>query len=372
MRAASLHDGGMSPTDRRRSRWLLPVGAATVVVGASATFAVAASAEAPAPTPTELLSAIAEPTASALSGTVVTRGDLGLPAVPAGIADVGPFSLNDDEVSAQVWVDGEAKQRVTLGAGAEELSVVRNGDEAWLWSAQDNRATLVRGDGQDSTATPPGTPAEMAAKILDELEPNSAVSVSNGEQVAGRDVYDLVITPKDEKTLVARVVIAVDTETSVPLQVEVYSTQVVEPAYASGFTTVDFVAPSAEVFKFSPPAGAEVTEEAKQAAVEKPEPDAQVVGDGWSAVAVGRIDIQDLVAGAAGQQQEATDPAMQQAAAEAFTTFMTLPQVSGDWGTGRVVAGTLFSVLITDDGQYAVGAVDPQSLSAALAESAKQ
>lgn len=356
----------MPSSARRRSRWLVPVGAATVVVGASATFAVGASADTPTPSAAELLATVAQPAASALTGTVVTSGDLGLPEVPAAIADVGPFSLNDEQVSAQVWVDGDARQRITLGTGGSEVSAIRNGDQAWLWSAAENRATLVTGQTDNAPTELPGTPAEMAAELLAAVEPTSEVRVVDGDPVAGRDVVDLIVTPKDDTTLVARVVVAVDAATSVPLQVEVFSTEMAEPAYTSGFTSVEFAAPPASVFEFAPPPGAEIVERQVEPAAEKPQADAEVVGEGWSAVAVGRIDVQKVLAGATAQESGPTDPRMQQAAAEAFTTFMTLPQVSGEWGTGRVVAGTLFSVLITDDGQYAVGAVGPDELSAAM------
>ena len=43
-----------------------------------------------------------------------------------------------------------------------------------------------------------------------------------------------------------------------------------------------------------------------------------------------------------------------------------LPQASGAWGTGRVLTGTLFTVVITDDGRIAVGAVTPDVVFAAL------
>ena len=44
-----------------------------------------------------------------------------------------------------------------------------------------------------------------------------------------------------------------------------------------------------------------------------------------------------------------------------------LPKVSGAWGTGHLLEGTLFSAVLTDDGRVAVGAVTPQTLYAALA-----
>jgi hypothetical protein len=44
-----------------------------------------------------------------------------------------------------------------------------------------------------------------------------------------------------------------------------------------------------------------------------------------------------------------------------------LPRASGTWGSGRLLEGTLFSALVTDDGRVAVGAVAPERLYAALA-----
>ncbi|MPN50173.1 hypothetical protein SDC9_197799 [bioreactor metagenome] len=43
-----------------------------------------------------------------------------------------------------------------------------------------------------------------------------------------------------------------------------------------------------------------------------------------------------------------------------------LPKVSGSWGSGRLLQGTLFSAVLTDDGRVAVGAVPADQLYAAL------
>jgi hypothetical protein len=40
----------------------------------------------------------------------------------------------------------------------------------------------------------------------------------------------------------------------------------------------------------------------------------------------------------------------------------SLPKVSGTWGSGRLLSGTLFSALLTDDGRVLVGAVAPEKL----------
>jgi hypothetical protein len=50
-----------------------------------------------------------------------------------------------------------------------------------------------------------------------------------------------------------------------------------------------------------------------------------------------------------------------------MTLLQSLPVSSGAWGTGRILNGTLFSAILTDDGRVAIGAVAPEALGAALA-----
>jgi len=40
--------------------------------------------------------------------------------------------------------------------------------------------------------------------------------------------------------------------------------------------------------------------------------------------------------------------------------------VSGTWGTGHLLEGTVFSAVLTDDGRLAIGAVAPSALYDAL------
>lgn len=362
----------------RRSRWIVPVAAATLVAGASLTVAVTASADEPTPTAAELLIAVQQPTVAALSGTVVTTGDLGLPRVPAALDTTGPFSLNDEEVTAKVWSAGPQAQRVTLGGGEDELTVVRDADGVLVWSAADNEVTRVSAseDLRNMLAEPdepdvPRTPADIADEVLTAVQDDSTVNVADGPRVAGQPTYELTVTPNDPETLVAKVVVAVDARTYVPLRLQAFSTELTAPAFESGFTEVEYAEPDADVFELDIPADATVTERTvtPEGAPEGDKPKAQVVGDGWSAVAVGQLNVAELMAKASEKQAEDGAPVDSQAAAEVAMTFMSLPQVSGDWGSARVIEGTLFSVLITDDGRYAVGAVGPELLSSALTPS---
>jgi len=43
-----------------------------------------------------------------------------------------------------------------------------------------------------------------------------------------------------------------------------------------------------------------------------------------------------------------------------------LPEVSGDWGTGKVLTSTLATVVLTDDGRVAFGLVPTDTVVAAI------
>ena len=75
----------------------------------------------------------------------------------------------------------------------------------------------------------------------------------------------------------------------------------------------------------------------------------KIVGKGWTAVAVSK-------AGTGSPD----------ASGELGALLEQLPREKGDWGSGRVLSGTAFSVVLTDDGRMAVGAVEPELLYAAL------
>ncbi len=97
-------------------------------------------------------------------------------------------------------------------------------------------------------------------------------------------------------------------------------------------------------------------------------------GTGWASVVVAKIPPQlllDALSGAArGEQgrdsgQGGSDRGRDGASGIAGA-LAALPKVSGDWGSGRVLRGTLFSAVLSDDGRVAVGAVPPETLYAAL------
>ncbi len=388
----------MSIFDRRPGlRWAVPAGAAALLVGGAALAPMAATADSGLEprTAEELLVALAEPSATAVSGTVATSADLGLPDLPMGMMpSSGPLALASGENTLRVWTDGPERQRLALIERSAETTVVRNGQVAWVWSSADataDRYVLPEPDGTkggalDGSALPPGvelpsTPQEAAAMALEAIDPTTEVTTSGVGTVAGRAAYELALTPRDPETLVARVTLSMDAETNVPLRVRVYSTRIPDAALEVGFTSVDFATPDASLFEFAPPPGATVTEHgapdgATMPGSTGPTPDLPdgdeptVVGRGWSTVVITDLPVDslaDLAEDAMGSADEPSYRGDGDPAGTALALIEALPAESGAWGTGRVLRGTLFSAILTDDGRVAIGAVSPEALGAALA-----
>ena len=365
--------------DHRTSRWAVPAAAVALIASGTLVASRTASADAglPARSAAELLADVRGSVGQSLSGTVVQTANLGLPQI-AGLSGQGSGSPAASAGGAsltsvisgthtwRVWADGPTKARVALVSGAGESDVIRNGSDVWVWSSAEKSAVHHTITAKDAAAGAPSgmatdlpkTPEEAATKALAAIDPSTAVTTAGTAVVAGRQAYELVLDPRTDATRVAQVRIAVDAEKHVPLRVQVYSTKLPNPAIEVGFTAVDFATPDARQFAFTPPGDTTVTEGADQAkapaSATRPQVEPKVVGTGWTSVAVATL-----------PAQFATDSTQKQLQG----MLSAIPKVSGDWGSGRVIDGTLVSAVLTDDGRVAVGAVDPAALFAALKSS---
>lgn len=377
----------MSIFDRRpRLRWAVPAAAGALIISSAAAGTVIASADAGLPprTAQELLVDLQDPQTVTVSGTVEASADLGLPGLPTGMGSSAELtSLVSGSHTLRVWSDGPDRTRLAMIGSSEETDVIRNGRDVWVWASDGDtvdhyvlpeRDAAKKADVVERLPELPSTPQEAASLVLQALDQSTEVTTSGASRVAGRDAYELVLTPRQSDTRVSRVVIAMDAEMRIPLRVQVFSTELPGPAYEVGFTSVDFGTPDAGLFEFTPPAGATVTEHDASDMKAGPEqgqamPDAAlaptVVGTGWSQVVIVAAPT-DLASGTAAAAQE-SEGASPMAGLDAAALLESLPRISGEWGTGRVLDGTLVSAILTDDGRVAIGAVGPESLGAALA-----
>jgi outer membrane lipoprotein-sorting protein len=368
-------------------RWLVPVTAGVAVIGggvAVGTLAATADPALPPRTAAQLLEDLRTSRLDGLSGTVVQRADLGLPQLAnlAGLAGGNELtSLVTGTHTVRVWYGGPDRQRLALVDTLGEQDVLRNGRDLWTWNSRANTAShrTLPADGPDASSVP-ATPADAADKALAAIDPSTAVTVGRSATVAGRSVYELVLTPRDKDSLVHQVRVALDAKEHVPLRFEVLADGAQEPAFEVAFTQVDFRTPDADQFRFSPPPGVTVTEEKADAPGRQhgdkaeapgrqrptdPRPDGsdvRTVGTGWTTVLVARL---DEAGPAAPREPGRGAPAVPGGGTEGpdvGALLGALEKVSGDWGSGRLLTSKLFSVLLTDDGRVLAGLVTPERL----------
>jgi outer membrane lipoprotein-sorting protein len=359
------------PTSRR-VRWGAPVVAAVVLVGVGpAITAITADAHGSLPprTAAQLLADVHGAKLQALSGTVVETSDLGLPSLPSvgGRGNASFSSLLSGSHTMRLWYAGPDKLRLALLGQLGESDLVRNGTDVWAWSSRDNSAThwtvpADRRSGPMGAEPPAGaiTPQQAAEAALKAIDPSTQVTTDPTESVAGRPAYQLDLVPRDRRSLVGSVRIAIDGETHVPTRVQVFARGASHPAFEIGFTSFSTATPPDSTFAFEPPPGATVEQgqlpshhghkpRAGAPGTRGDRPD--VVGKGWTSVLVATLPQKT-----GGSQDDQTTPLLD-----------ALPQVSGDWGSGHLLRSALLSAVVTDDGRVAVGAVPPRLLYAALA-----
>lgn len=369
---------------RRVLTWTAAVGV-PVLAGAAILVPMAASGavDLPDKTPAELIEFAAASDVDALSGTIEQSSDLGLPDLGAITGAMGDGSASegaptaadiDDLISlvtgshtAKVYLDGEsARMQVLDQLGERNVYVDGAANQVWYVDSETQTATQLtlpsdaEIDGLHSDAPVPQeplpTPDEMLDQALATLDESTEVTVGTDARVAGRDVYELILTPRTTDTLVGEIRFAIDGENGVALAASVTARGASEPAFRTGFTQVDFAAPDPAVFAFTP--GDDITVTQKDISLPSGAPDHDdatadaaspvVYGEGWSAVvelpSSGEAGAADVFAG--------LDPE-QLALLNSVTTA-----VDG----GRVLQTSLVTVLITDDGRVLAGAVPAERL----------
>ena len=417
----------------KRLRWAVPAATAVAVGTAFAipALATASADELPETTPADLLAAVAQAEPTAMSGTAVYTARLGLPELPAemtGGAD--PLNLLSGSSTIRVWTDGAERSRVSLLGTTSEYSAVVDGPEAWTYSSAKNAVVHVsldddargqldaakadaqaQADAVDPASIP--TPEALAEQVLALASMTSQVTLDENVVVAGRDAYQLTITPLTDDTLVDKIVVAFDGETYVPLSYQAWSsTDTSAPALEVAFTDVSMDAPSDAALAFSTPDGATVEEKvitgedlaaaapaegadgATPALPEDFDPSAlapgagflpegtSISGFGWATVVEkSGVDVAGLLSGdpAAAAAQLPASPWAGRPAEDLAEEFRgsaadggfsldataLYDQLTTPVEGGRLFTSALLSALVTDDGRVFVGSVPTDTLLAA-------
>jgi outer membrane lipoprotein-sorting protein len=386
-------------------RWLVPIGVICAIALIATMTAVLRSGSGRALPPRSAASLLVGMTSAdvkGVSGTVVERADLGLPALPDGFGASGTdwASLLAGSHTLRVWSAGPTMTRIALLSALGESDVIRDGKDLWIWSSSNNTANHVtlpagssgRANGASPNPAPSGlgsllptSPIQAVSGLMRLLDKSTSIRNAGTVTVAGRPAYELVIAPRDTRSLVANIRIDIDSTENVPLRVRVFARGYGSPAFDIGFTQVSFDRPDAALFHFNPPPGATVNQVKPPAANRTPAPDnsgplagasarATVIGSGWTTILAARAPVGQIGARVVPPSVPPSNEGAQPGPAGSGlgAILNTLPRVSGAWGSGKMLSTRLLSVLVTDDGRVFAGSVAPSALTAAAGTPAGQ
>ena len=384
---------------RISKRWVPSIAVpAVIAVGAIAVPLQANAIDLPDLSPQQVMVLMQGADVTEFSGTIVKSSNMGLPTLefssmmsedsiaqieekmPAEMADFVPAVIESNTLTQaielisgshtiRVYVSGQDKLRAQILDPMSQRDLIVSGNEFWVYDAK--MATALTGtvdieadpakqaeaeqkvlDYADSIALDLSSPEAIADYLVSMVDETSQIEVGRDHSVAGRSAYQLIISPDSPNSLVASAAVSVDSETGMPLKVEIFSTTQVEAAMTVGFESISFGSVDQGLFSFTPPAGTSVeTFDADELMAtldgyEKPEgyvsdyevpAEPEVLGSDWDSVvhlAALPADIpQDLMA------------------TELFADMLT--QVPG----GKVFSTPLVNVLLTDSGEVYMGAV---------------
>jgi outer membrane lipoprotein-sorting protein len=376
----------------RRARWAVPGTAVVVTAAAVAALqipAAQASPNLPNRTPAQLLASIStDAKVPAMTGTVVENASLGLPQLPQTGNPTSMASLLTGSHTMKVYYQDSKHYRLSIPQPESETDVIADGSKLWIWDSTNDSVTEFVPSAADQAkhvapkvAQTPLTPQQAANQVLAAVGKTTLVSVQANVMVAGEPSYQLVLAPKDQRSLIGRVVIAIDGKYGVPLRVQVFAKGAADPAFQFGFTALQFVAPASANYDFTPPSGASVTVENLASHSGKSGPGQQsgtsgfgVYGSGWLSVV--ELPQKDLMQGlGTNGGSSGTAPATggsspagvmggdSQAVLSALVG--SAKPVHGAWGSGTLLTSSLFSMLMTG-GEVYIGAVEPSVLYSAV------
>ena len=204
---------------------------------------------------------------TAVSGDIAWQnglfGDLSLAGGMAKLPAQSPLTSGG---SGRIWVSDAGARIESQGGGGDQVVVVNKAARtAWVYDYAQNTVKKLVVTGTAPAETPSPAPAAaaltpaMITLYLQQVARFATVEVAGQTKVAGRDAYQLRMTPVATDTALGYVEAAVDGETMLPLQLDVYARGGTTPVLRFGFTSVSYDAIDPATFTFTPPEGAVVT-----------------------------------------------------------------------------------------------------------------
>ncbi len=234
-------------------RWALLAVGLLLLVGVPVLVSVRPVAD-PALSATALGQRIRASQTVAFTGLTESRGRVSL---PTGQSLTSLATLLGDTHRVRVWWQSPDVWRTATLRTTGETDLLHRDGRTLRWVYESKRVTLSPDVAVRLPHAGDLLPPVLARRLLTGAEPGE-LSRLPAARVAGRAAAGLRLTPSQTQSSVARVDVWADTETGLPLRVEVVGDPAGPPALTSAFTEVSFTAPSRDDLSFVPPDDASV------------------------------------------------------------------------------------------------------------------
>ena len=140
----------------------------------------------------------------------------------------------DQLAERNVYVDGEAREAWFVDSETLTATRLTLPEEA---AARAVRRETTRGGGHAHH------PDSLLDDALARLDETTEVTVGTDARVAGREVYELILEPRTDDTLIGEIRFAIDGENGVALAASVTARGADDPAFEVAFSRVSFAGP---------------------------------------------------------------------------------------------------------------------------------
>jgi len=190
----------------------------------------------------------------AYSGYVESTGGIAFPTTEqfGGVAD-----LLGDRNRLRVWWRGPDTWRVDKVATGGETGLYSDGELSYAWDYESLEATPTLHQLSPLPRTVDLVPPQLAHRVLADAR-TEEVSRLPVERIAGRDAAGLRLTPSEPQSSIDHVDVWADTETGLPVRVEVWGEGEQSTAVATGFIELSLEPPDEETTTFAAAPGVDV------------------------------------------------------------------------------------------------------------------
>jgi hypothetical protein len=389
----------------KRARYAVPAAVlAAVGIGAVVPTLSGASAppDLPAQTAQQLVADMAAAKAPQLSGALTWTANLGLSdlsSLEQGGGQGGgsgngfdPLTLLSGTYHLNVWLGAKAEHLALIEPSDQEVDVVRNHNQAWIWDSSTQDVLHLIGPNASAEGSSSGgsagigagtgvsavplTPMELASRLLGHLSASTSVTVGSPVYVAGVPAYQLLVGPNGAAGSTVRdIEVAIGASgplLGVPLQVAIYANGQASPALELGFSgQLQTGAPPASELTFTPPPGSTVVTHTFGGGSSSSNgggfipfaPLTKTFGPASSAGPAGVGKVTKTGTGWATVISGASGQLLGPIAAGPLSAVTRVVTVHGQ--QGRLFSTELMNVLIMANGRFYVGFVTPSVLEAA-------